>query len=87
VTIKRIRRRLLQILEDAPQFVQYKNLVAHDGSEKLIAAEKLPAPDDGLLEVSLQLFEEDETGPDDKAKSYIISLLFTGEINASNVNK
>jgi hypothetical protein len=87
VAIKRVRKRLLQILEDSPQFAQFKNYVAHDGSEKLVAARKLPSPNNGTLDVTVKLFDEDETGPDDKAKSFLISLSFTGEINASNVNE
>jgi hypothetical protein len=87
VKIKRVRRRLLQLLEVTPQFAKYKNLVAHDGSEKLIAAKKLPAANDGPLDVSVQLYDEDEAVPDDKAKTFLISLSFVGEINNSNVNE
>ncbi|KAF8523721.1 Piwi-domain-containing protein [Hysterangium stoloniferum] len=87
VKIKRVRKRLLEIVENTPELSQFKNFVAHDGSEKLVASKKLPAPNNGPLDVSVKLFDEDEKGPDNKAKTYVISFSYVSEINSSNMNE
>ncbi|KIJ43810.1 hypothetical protein M422DRAFT_47658 [Sphaerobolus stellatus SS14] len=86
VTLKRVRKRLLQILEDAPEFASYKNIVAHDSSEKLIAGKPLPQPKNNPLEFNVKLFDADDAGPDERSKSYKIMIQFTNEINMTNLN-
>jgi len=84
--IKRVRKRLLQILEDAPEYHEYKDLVAHDWSEKLVAAKRLSASSQPL-EVTVRLFDEGEQGPGESAKTYTITITFVDEINAENLNR
>ncbi|KIJ40471.1 hypothetical protein M422DRAFT_49170 [Sphaerobolus stellatus SS14] len=86
VTLKRMRKRLLQILEDAPEFASYKNIVAHDFSEKLIAGEPLPQPKNNPLGFNVKLFDADDVGPDERSKSYKIMIQFANEINMTNIN-
>ena len=85
--IKRIRKRLLQILEDAPEYRPYKNDVAHDWSEKLVAAKILPCPNNRPLEISVKLFDEDEKAPSEDAKAYTISITYVNEINSDTLNR
>lgn len=86
VKIKRVRRRLLQILEDSPEYQPHKDLVAHDWSEKLVAAKRLPDSSQPL-HVKVRLFDEDEQGPGEDAKTYTITITFVEEINADNLNR
>ncbi|KAF8578838.1 Piwi-domain-containing protein [Ramaria rubella] len=85
VKIKRVRKRLLQILEDVPEFQPYKNQVAHDWSEKLVAAKKLPSPNGGPLDVTVRLFDEDEANPSEDAKAYTISFSLVNEISSDTL--
>ncbi|GJJ14721.1 hypothetical protein Clacol_008988 [Clathrus columnatus] len=82
---KRIRRRILQILEDSPAFQPYKDHLAHDGSEKLISTKKLPAPNQNPLELKVKFFDEDEQ-PDNKSKIYTLSFSFTGELTKQEID-
>ncbi|KAF8513192.1 Piwi domain-containing protein [Gautieria morchelliformis] len=86
VKSKRIRRRLLEILEDAPEYEPYKSFTAHDWSEKLVAAKKLPSPDNAPLEVTVKLVDEDEMRPNTNAKAYNITFTFVNEINSDNLD-
>jgi eukaryotic translation initiation factor 2C len=85
--IKRIRKRLLQILEGAPEFQPYRNIVAHDWSEKLVAAEKLPSPNNKPLEITVKLFDDDEKGPTGDSKTYAITISYVNEIDSGNLNR
>ena len=86
VKIKRVRRRLLEILEDAPAYQPYKNIVAHDWSEKLVAAKKLPSLNDGPLEVTVKLVDNDRPSNED-AKAFTITIAFVNEITADNLDR
>lgn len=85
--IKRIRKRLLQILEDTSEFQSYKSIVAHDWSEKLLAAKKLPSPNNKPLEMTVKLFDDDENGPSEKSKTYTITISYVNEIDCDNLNR
>jgi eukaryotic translation initiation factor 2C len=87
VKSKRIRRLLLQILEDAPEYEPYKSFTAHDWSEKLVAAKKLPSPNDAPLEVTVKLVDVDEMRPSTNAKAYNIAFTFVNEINSDNLHR
>lgn len=81
VTIKRVRKRLLEILDATPEFQKFKAFLAHDASEKLIATRKLPQP----LEFTVKLFDEDEDRANERSKTYLISIAFIKEINIDNL--
>lgn len=86
VKVKRVRQRLLEILEDAPAFQAYKDHVAHDWSEKLISTKKLPSPNQNPFELQIKYFDENEE-LNDRSKMYTLSFSFTGELASHEIDK
>ena len=72
-----MKRRIFELLEKEPSFQPYRALVAHDHSQRIIAAKELPQP----LEILLRYIEEDEQQPRNDASWYSISIEFERQIN------
>lgn len=79
VSIRRVKRRIFELLEKTPQFAQFMNIVAHDYSAKLIAANKLPQP----LKFPVAFYDEDESQPRQGGKTYNIEFIFIQDIDLS----
>ncbi|PCH34807.1 Piwi-domain-containing protein [Wolfiporia cocos MD-104 SS10] len=70
------RARILQILEREPQYAPYVGFVAHDRSQRLVAAKKLPQP----LSFQVQYLEEGETNPRPNALTFTVEIGFQREL-------
>lgn len=81
--IGRLKGRILDLLLASPQFTRFKAIVAHDRSERLIAARELPQP----LSVDIRFVEEGETQASAKAKTYTVKVTKTGELNTDALHK
>lgn len=83
--IKRIRARLFWLLEQSNQqgWREFVPFIAHDRSERLVAAKKLPQP----LDVQLQFFEEGEAGPNARSKTYTFAITLTAELPVAPLKK
>ncbi|KAG2360248.1 ribonuclease H-like domain-containing protein [Suillus spraguei] len=79
--IKRIRARLFWLLERSNQqgWREFVPFIAHDGSERLVSAKKLPQP----LDVEVQYYEEGEAGPNTKSKTYTFEITHTGNLDVA----
>lgn len=88
-TAKRVRRRLLQLLDEkTPEFAPYKRHIAHDGSEKLISTQMLYPSKGNPLEIRVKFFDEDEEYVDsDRSRTYTLSFSFTGELSQGEIDK
>jgi len=76
-----MKRRIFELLEKEPSFQPYRALVAHDHSQRIIAAKELPQP----LEILLRYIEEDEQHPKDDATRFSISIEFERQINLNTI--
>ena len=76
-----MKRRIFELLEKEPSFQPYRALVAHDHSQRIIAAKELPQP----LEILLRYIEEDEQHPRDDANRYSVSIEFERQIDLNMI--
>ncbi|KAF8637180.1 hypothetical protein AX17_002993 [Amanita inopinata Kibby_2008] len=76
-----IKRRIFQLLETDPAFQSYRAFVAHDSSQRLVAAKKLPQP----LDISITFIEEDENRAREGAKVYNVSIQYLGDIDINAI--
>lgn len=81
--IGRLKGRIIELMEQLPEFAKFKAFVAHDKSQRLICCRALPQP----LKFNITFIEEGETTPRDNAKSYNIELKKTGELNTEDLTK
>lgn len=76
-----MKRRIFELLEKEPSFDPYRAHIAHDYSQRIIAAKQLPQP----FEITVRYVEEDEEHPRDGAKLYNIAIEFDCEINIDTI--
>lgn len=77
VAIRRIKRRIFELLEQLPEYARYKGGVAHDFGQKLIASRRLPQP----LAFDVPFYDEDEGGPREGGKTYNVEISFIQDID------
>lgn len=70
-----VKRRILALFERSPAALPYIHKIAHDGAQRLIAAERLPQPLEGVVKFT----DDDNVVPQD-ADSYTVSVQFSGEL-------
>jgi eukaryotic translation initiation factor 2C len=81
--LARLKGRIIESLEQSPQYAQYKPFVAHDKSEKMVAARALPQP----LVVEVNLIEEGETAARPNARKYRVEITKTVELDTNDLSK
>ena len=74
------RARIMQLVEESPQFSQYVRHVAHDRTQRMVSAQKLPQP----LEIPIRYREEDQQD-DPNALTFTVEIKFLGELNTSTL--
>ncbi|THH13717.1 hypothetical protein EW146_g6540, partial [Bondarzewia mesenterica] len=72
----RVKRRILDLFEQSAEGAPYRNHIVHDGSQRLVSARKLPQP----LSGTVRFFEQDESGPREKADQYTVDIEFGKEL-------
>ncbi|KAF8133991.1 Piwi domain-containing protein [Boletus edulis] len=82
--LKNIRARLFTLLEQSthPGWHKYVPFIAHDGSARLVSSKKLPEP----LDVPVLFLREGQTTPTERDKTYTLSITFTQELPASQLD-
>jgi hypothetical protein len=80
-----VKRRIFQLAEQTPEWKRngLKDNVAHDHSQKLITAKKLPQP----MNIRVPFYDEDEDGPKAGGKEYVLTLEFSGDLDMQNLHK
>ena len=86
VNIKRVRKRVYQLLEKAPEFEPFKDHVVHDSGGRLIASRKLPIPETGII-ISIPFFDEDEEGASANSKIYHLTITPNNTLDTENLNR
>ncbi|KAG8933796.1 hypothetical protein FRC01_007042, partial [Tulasnella sp. 417] len=83
--IRRIRKRVWQLLEEAPEFLPFKNHIVHDSGARIISSRYLPLPPNGL-NVSIRHYDEDEDGPDENSVVYTLNITFNTQLDTNDLN-
>ncbi|KAG0692978.1 ribonuclease H-like domain-containing protein [Suillus ampliporus] len=83
--IKRIRARLFLLLEQSNQqgWKEFVPFIAHDRSERIVSAKKLPQP----LDVQIQFYDEGEAGPNARSKTYTFAITHTADLDIAQLTK
>ncbi|KAF8269712.1 Piwi domain-containing protein [Lactarius quietus] len=77
-----VKRRVLALFEKSDAALPYIHKIAHDGAQRLIAAERLPQPLEGVVKYS----DDDNSVPED-AESYTVSVQFSRELATAPLKK
>lgn len=85
--MRRLKRRIFDLLELSPEFSPFAKGSANDGSTKLISSTLLPIPDAGTLDIAVRLYDEDEDGPNEHSKTYEVSIGFVTEHDTATLQR
>jgi eukaryotic translation initiation factor 2C len=72
----RVKRRVLALFEQSTAVRPYVHKIAHDGVQRLVAAERLPQP----LRGNVEYFEDGDDGPPPHADRYSVEVKFSREL-------
>lgn len=76
--IKRIMKRLLQLLMQSPEFAPYAASASHDNMKRLVSLKEIPVTGAAqVFSVGVTFFDEGDDGPTERSKNYRISLKLT----------
>ncbi|KAI0247504.1 Piwi-domain-containing protein [Lactifluus subvellereus] len=71
-----VKRRILALFEQNAAVQPYINKIAHDGAQRLVAAQPLPQP----LLCNVEYFEDGDDGPPQNADCYSVEVKFLREL-------
>ncbi|KAH7333964.1 Piwi domain-containing protein [Rhizoctonia solani] len=73
--IRRIMKRLLELMMSSSEFASYAAFAAHDNMKRLVSMKEIPVTGAAqVFSVAITYFEEGEDGPNERSKTYRISL-------------
>ncbi|KAF9443073.1 argonaute-like protein [Macrolepiota fuliginosa MF-IS2] len=78
-----IKIRVFELLELHPQYKQHASYIAHDKSQRLVSARKLPQP----LIINIKYFDEGKTRPDPGADEYVVELRLERVLDTNELNR
>lgn len=81
--INRIKARLFELLERSPLCQPHVPYIAHDRSQRLVSAKKLPQP----LDIQVPFYDDDEFGPGPNPKVYTVSIRFDREMDPRQLTR
>jgi eukaryotic translation initiation factor 2C len=83
--IGQLKGRIIELLEESPDFAAHRAHVAHDRSERMVSSRELPQP----LAVDILFREEWEETARANAKQYRVAITLTedGELNTDDLNE
>ncbi|KAM5543406.1 hypothetical protein V8D89_002657 [Ganoderma adspersum] len=76
------KARIMELVEQAPEFAPYATHVAHDQSQRLVSAQKLPQP----LEVPIEYLEEGQSG-NPSPLWFTVEITFREELKMSDLDR
>ena len=77
------KARIFEILENHPQYQPHVGYVAHDRSQRLVSAAKLPQP----LTIDVRYIEEGETTARADALAFTVNFKFVRELDMNTLNQ
>ncbi|KAJ7688957.1 Piwi domain-containing protein [Mycena rosella] len=81
--INRLKARIFFLLEQSAVCQPMLGYIAHDRSQRLVSARKLPQP----LDISVPYYEDGETGPRAGATVYTVSIKFDKELDTESLTR
>lgn len=81
--INRLKIRIFQLLELSPLCRPFLPHIAHDRSQRLVSAKKLPQP----LDIPVPFYEDNQAGPPANATVYTVSIKFERELDTRQLTK
>jgi len=81
--INRLKIRIFELLELSPSCQPYLPHIAHDRSQRLVSAKKLPQP----LDIAIPFYEDNQAGPAANATVYTVSIKFERELDSRQLTK
>jgi hypothetical protein len=81
--ISRLKTRIFHLLEKSAICAPFLGHIAHDCSQRLVSAQKLPQP----LDIAVPFYEDGEVGPRPGAIVYTVSIKFEGELDMEAVQR
>ncbi|KAJ6524443.1 argonaute-like protein [Mycena vulgaris] len=81
--INRLKARIFFLLEQSAACQPHLGYIAHDRSQRLVSARKLPQP----LDISVPFYEDGETGPRAGATIYTVSIKLDKELDTESLTK
>lgn len=79
----KLKARIFQLLELSPVGQNHLPHIAHDRSQRLISARKLPQP----LSIPIKYFDDHQDGPSSDAKIYTVSITFQRELDPRQLTR
>jgi eukaryotic translation initiation factor 2C len=77
----KLKARIFALLELHPDFTSYVRHIAHDKSNRLVSAKRLPQP----LAIPIPYFDEGQSGPKQDAKLYTVTITLTQELDTGDL--
>ncbi|KAJ7747645.1 argonaute-like protein [Mycena maculata] len=81
--INRLKARIFFLLEQSDVCKPLLGHIAHDRSQRLVSARRLPEP----LDITVPFYEDGETGPRPGATVYTVSIKFDKELDVASLTK
>jgi eukaryotic translation initiation factor 2C len=81
--VTRVKARIFQLLENSSLCREYLPYIAHDRSQRLVSAHKLPQP----LNAKISYYDDDQDGPSHDAKIYTLSINFQRELDPGQLTR
>jgi eukaryotic translation initiation factor 2C len=81
--INRLKARIFQLLELSSVGKAHLPYIAHDRSQRLISARKLPQP----LDIHIPYYDEHQDGPQPNGKVYTVSITFQRELDPRQLTR
>lgn len=78
-----VKHRVLALFERSPEALPYIHKIAHDGARRLVSAERLPQPLQGVV----KYFEDGDLVPPQNAESYKVSVQLSGKLPTAPLKK
>ena len=79
--VTRVKARIFQLLEISSLGREHLPYIAHDRSQRLVSAHKLPQP----LNIKIPYYDNDQDGPSHDAKIYTLSITFQRELDSNQL--
>lgn len=79
----KLKARIFQLLEDSSFGQTHLPHIAHDRSQRLVSARKLPQP----LSIPIKYYDDHQDGPSSDAKIYMISIIFQRELDPRQLTR
>jgi len=81
--LNRLKIRIFQLLELSPLCRAHLPYIAHDRSQRLVSARKLPQP----LDIQIPFYDDHQNGPQPNGKTYTLSIVFQRELDPRQLTR